>query len=83
MADKSVSLKVGTIFVVRISQQSIEWYFLEDPNGVFKERKMGIEQDTIREILLKVEPKFVSFPDEVFTHWVLDADQPRFTRVLN
>lgn len=83
MADKSISLKAGTIFLVRISQQSIDWYFLEDSNGLFRETKMGIEQSTIREILLEVEPTYVSYPDEVFTHWVLDVDIPRFIKTLN
>jgi len=78
-----VTFNAGLIAVVRISDQSISWFWLEDRIGAFIEKKMGVGQDIIREILLDVEPRYVPYEGEVFVYFPVNEAVKQFIKVVN
>ena len=78
-----VTFNAGLIAVVRISDQSISWFWLEDRIGAFIEKKMGVGQDIIREILLDLEPDFVPYEGEIFVHFPINEAVKRYIKIVN
>lgn len=78
-----VTFNAGLIAVVRVSDKSIDWYWLEDRIGAFTERKMGVGQDVIREILLDLEPNFVPYEGEIFLHFPVNEAVKRYIKVIS